>query len=64
MNLAATVNVVLYDRLLKSRLPPKIMKNAIFLLCTVAFSLFARADEVLVAVAANFAAPKKIASAF
>lgn len=41
------------------------MKNAIFLLCTVAFSLFARADEVLVAVAANFAAPmQKIASAF
>lgn len=41
------------------------MKNAIFGLCTVAFSLLANADEVLVAVAANFAAPmQKIAAGF
>jgi molybdate transport system substrate-binding protein len=41
------------------------MKNAIFGLCTVAFSFLAQADEVLVAVAANFAAPmQKIAAEF
>ena len=41
------------------------MKNAIFGLCTVAFSLLAQADEVLLAVAANFAAPmQRIAAEF
>lgn len=41
------------------------MKNAIFGLCTVAFTLLAQADEVLVAVAANFVAPmQKIALEF
>jgi molybdate transport system substrate-binding protein len=41
------------------------MKNAIFGLCTVAFSFLAQADEVLIAVAANFAAPmQKIAAEF